>query len=903
MQTFPPDVSFRFTWRSYQARVLGELEAHLDDNTLHVVAAPGSGKTVLGLEAMKRLNHPTLILSPTLTIRNQWIDRLVGLFLPPGSDRPDWVSTDIRAPRLMTVATYQALHMALTGRDESSGDEGDDVARDGSADEARGRPVDLGRICREAGIRVMIVDECHHLRSAWWKSLVQVRDALEAPTVVALTATPPYDVPPHEWDRYRDLCGPVDAEIPVPELVREGNLCPHQDYILFSTPTSEEHRRIREFREGVREFRDDLVRDEDFAAAAKGHPWVTDPEARMEGILDDPAYASSMAIFLNAARGEPPDRLVSTLGLKGARVPALDLEWLETLLTGCLYGDPESYEAHAEHLDGIRRRLSRLGAVERRRVQLRNTREVARALAGSMSKMDSIGRIAALEHDALGDDLRMVVLTDFIRKAHLPRSPDDLKPITRMGVVPIFEQLRRHGPRGLKLGVLSGSFVVIPRSAEGLLRESAGAFGIPAGRLSLHPLRADDGYLEFDMVGEDRERIVRVMTEVFSRGGITVLVGTKALLGEGWDAPSVNTLVLATFVGSYMLSNQMRGRAIRVQADRPQKVADIWHLVCVEPDDPEMGPDIHTLTRRFKAFVGVSLTETLIENGIGRMGIGEPPFSNRRIREINGLMEERARDRGGLRAAWEEALALGEEGVRLVQEVAAPEAVVPRGFLFRNTIKALIWEGLFLGGAVYSQVLGSVRFEGTPSTRAILTLIGIALGLGALVFLVKLGRAGWLFLRYGPVASQLRDIGEALLRALFHAGAVRTSPNRFRVRVERGDYGLVYCSLEGGSSYEKSVFIGALEELLNPIENPRYLLMRRSVLGPVHRADYHTVPQELGRRKENAEYLATMWRKYVGGADVVYTRSPEGRRVLLAARSRSLAAAFRPRAEQISRWK
>ena len=32
----------------------------------------------------------------------------------------------------------------------------------------------------------------------------------------------------------------------------------------------------------------------------------------------------------------------------------------------------------------------------------------------------------------------------------------------------------------------------------------------------------------------------------------TPLVGTQALLGEGWDAPSVNTLVLASYVGSYM---------------------------------------------------------------------------------------------------------------------------------------------------------------------------------------------------------------------------------------------------------------------------------------------------------------------------------------------------------------
>ena len=44
-------------------------------------------------------------------------------------------------------------------------------------------------------------------------------------TIIALTATPPYDVSPFE----SQLCGPVDAEVSVPELVLESDLCPHQD--------------------------------------------------------------------------------------------------------------------------------------------------------------------------------------------------------------------------------------------------------------------------------------------------------------------------------------------------------------------------------------------------------------------------------------------------------------------------------------------------------------------------------------------------------------------------------------------------------------------------------------------------------------------------------------------------
>lgn len=115
MDAFPPDMRFRYPWRSYQARVLSELEGYLDDDHLHIVAAPGSGKTVLGLEVARLLNRPALILAPTLTIRNQWVDRLVHLFLPDGGGRPDWISTDIRDPHFLTAATYQCFTVQPKG--------------------------------------------------------------------------------------------------------------------------------------------------------------------------------------------------------------------------------------------------------------------------------------------------------------------------------------------------------------------------------------------------------------------------------------------------------------------------------------------------------------------------------------------------------------------------------------------------------------------------------------------------------------------------------------------------------------------------------------------------------------------------------------------------------------------
>jgi len=180
---------FRYPWRNYQERVLGELEEHLDDERLHVVAAPGSGKTILGLEVVRRLGQPTLILAPTRAIRDQWIDRLVSLFLPEGA-KTDWITKELRNPRTVTVATYQALHAACRGESEEEEEEekedDDDDEREETeelttdpedekteAPEKRRRPLDLAALLSEAGVETLVLDEAHHLRHAWWKALTR----------------------------------------------------------------------------------------------------------------------------------------------------------------------------------------------------------------------------------------------------------------------------------------------------------------------------------------------------------------------------------------------------------------------------------------------------------------------------------------------------------------------------------------------------------------------------------------------------------------------------------------------------------------------------------------------------------------------------------------------------------
>ena len=908
MNTFPSEIQFQRTWRDYQARVLGELEEHLDDNRLHVVAAPGSGKTVLGLECMLRLDRPTLILSPTLAIRDQWIDRFVHLFIPD-EQRPDWISTDILEPGLFTCATYQSLYSAMSGRpepeeDEEEDDEEDDLSVVPREKEKSAPAAPVVQILRDAGVKTIIVDEAHHLRTNWWRSLTTLIRKMEDPTVVALTATPPYDVQPAEWERYKDLCGPVDAEVPVPELVRARNLCPHQDYVYFNHPSRGEAEQISEFRREVREAVAALCSNEAFADALGRHIWLGAPEGHLPDILDDPEYFSSIAVFLQCVRGAPPPGLLKAMGLDLDEIPKLTTVWLERLLTGCLFTHVDQHPDAEEAFDEVRRSFSRIGAIERRKVHLKATRRTRRLLVSSINKLQSIAEIVRLESDSLGDDLRMVVLTDFIRRSDLPRSADDIKPHTRIGIASIFETIRRERGEGVRLGALSGSLVIVPRSAEPALGELCEEAGIDAAQMRLRPLAHDEDYCILDAAGQEKKRVVRLITRLFTRGEITVLVGTKSLLGEGWDAPAINALILASFVGSYMLSNQMRGRAFRSQPGRPNKTANIWHLVCIEPGDEGPGEDYGTLTRRLQAFVGVSYTEDVIQNGTKRLGLGGVTFTRGKVEELNAATTARARDRDGLTEAWERALRRGDDAVRMVQEVRAPTALLPRAFIFQNTIRALLVEGLFSGIAAVCYALSSAgRGQGSREGLSVLILIAVACLMGAVVALPWCVKALWLTLKHGPVESSIAQIGEAVLRTLCRMKMVRTDLTKMLVAAERAGQGGVACWVEGGSSYEKSLCLDALQEALDPIDNPRYLLVRRSRLGAWNRQDWHAVPGVIGAKKESAEYFCSAWKRFVGPAELVYTRELEGRKKLLYARSHSLSAAFVERSERLNQWR
>ena len=214
MQKFRELLKFKYTWRSYQQNFLDGFQSHIKDEHLHVVAPPGSGKTILGLEILIRIGKPTLVLAPTLTIRNQWRSRLLYFFTVHKDF--DQYSLDLKKPSLITFSTYQSLFALTKSFDENEKQQ-------------------LLDFITSHGIETLVLDEAHHLKNEWWQCLYHLKQ-IEGLTVVSLTATPPYDSSTTEINRYFSLCGPIDDEIAVPDLIKNGDLCPHQDFVYFSKP-------------------------------------------------------------------------------------------------------------------------------------------------------------------------------------------------------------------------------------------------------------------------------------------------------------------------------------------------------------------------------------------------------------------------------------------------------------------------------------------------------------------------------------------------------------------------------------------------------------------------------------------------------------------------------------------
>jgi len=282
---------FAHPLRKYQTEILGLVNDKFGKGSreVHIVAPPGAGKTIIGLQMVCNFKRPSLILTPNTTIQGQWSQKL-DLFVPPemkGFDVDSLIGTHESRPlKPITVLTYQVL--STPGREQeyleqlaqtewvnelranraySVGEAELRILellqnnprahqREMSRHSSRIRKkltevlkleevlhknaLDLIQALRRQGTGLVIFDECHHLTDYWAAIMVHLMKALDEPLVVALTGTPPEGKTVTQENRYLSLVGNIDYQVPTPALVREGGLAPFQDLVYFTEPTVKE---------------------------------------------------------------------------------------------------------------------------------------------------------------------------------------------------------------------------------------------------------------------------------------------------------------------------------------------------------------------------------------------------------------------------------------------------------------------------------------------------------------------------------------------------------------------------------------------------------------------------------------------------------------------------------------
>ena len=868
-------LKFKGTWRNYQQRVLNRFEDYKSDGKIHIVAAPGSGKTTLGIELIRRLDQPALILVPTITIRQQWIERIKEAFLNEGVDASLYLSEDLKDLKLIAVSTYQAIHSAMSQYQGII--EEDENEFDKHQEEVDYHDYHFLDEIKKANIGILCLDECHHLRSEWWKALETLKKQNHFPYTIALTATPPYDSSIGMWNRYIDMCGEIDEEITVPELVKEGSLCPHQDYVYFNYPTSEETKEIRAFEDKSHKLLEELMNDITFQKTIQTHTCLFQ-QPDLDTLLDKPQYLSAVLIFLEEKGLSYPKQYQEILGYQ--KLEKMSLKWMEILLQGLLFDDHDSYAISEEYQEQLLKRLKSQGFIEKNQVLLQMNQAIEKMLVKSVGKCESIKDIVFHEYGCLKQNLRLLILTDYIRKEYEKAIGNETMDVHNLGVLPFFELLRREAltlHQDIKLGVLCGTMVIIPKHAKERLTQMIDH----PSQLSFDSVGCIDEYVKVNIHG-DQHFIVDAVSQLFEEGYMQVLIGTKSLLGEGWDSPCVNTLILASFVGSFMLSNQMRGRAIRTFIKDPQKTSHIWHLVCVDPQMAksiqglEASQDFQTLSRRMEHFLGLHYQNDVIENGIERLTAIRYPLSKHNIKITNKEMFKLSQDRTLLKQRWDRSLAVYDQ-IEVVDENQVQEKMIT-AVILNDAIRKLI---ILIVGGLLGMVLMMVFI---PLTGVQNIFVFLMMGLYLGIFLIGIGLVSKKVIMYKNPLARLKICGDGILNALRATNQLESY--QCLVKTERvGVYHVIY--LAGGTGHDKTLFAKCVYEFFDAIDNQRYILYQ-----PIKQNQmdgYFVIPEIFSKRKEDAEIFAQYMRNYIGKYQAIYTRSLEGRKILLNGRIKALA--------------
>jgi hypothetical protein len=712
-----------------------------------------------------------------------------------------------------------------------------------------------------------------------------------------------------------------------PAVVKEGFLAPYQELAVITTPLAHEERFIAEegerFAALIRAVEGPDLGSLPFAA------WLerrTGERRSTEGAAipwseverTDPAFA--LAALRRCWHRALPVPEGARLREQHRRPPdaadwaaLLDAWALEALAPSDDPRDGAAWQHLADALPSVGYRLTRTGV-------RRTASVVDRVLALSGAKALAAARILEAERAALGDRLRALVLCDYESAGRDPgrRLRGILDPGAGSAALVLRTLLDGTAGRGRDPVMVTGRTVATSRAtAERLVRfarDDPDAGPVLASWDPLSP--ASDATLAAAGIatgGWDDVVIVDppdpawspvvwvpLITRFFEAGQTHCLVGTRALLGEGWDSHPVNVVVDLTAATTPAAVHQMRGRGLRLDPAEPRKVTDDWDVACVSPGHPQGDADYARFVRKHRHFFALT-ADGEIESGVSHVDASLSPY-DAPDPAAGEALSRRLLARPSTRAATHAAWAVGEPyrdvpvgtvrvafgrspglpGTRLLR--AAPPRTAGGRASRHPREMLLVAAAATVAGAVAGGLAGALAVGiAATAVLAVLALSALRDGIAALT-----------------PSDTLGDLARAVADGLVEAGLSPAEAGAAAVRVVPRPDGHYRCSLDGVDEAASTRFAEALDELLAPLWDPSWLIPRRVVTAPPTLAGaarvaaerlggrvrpatqvWHAVPSVLAGRRDRVAAFERAWRRWVSpGATAIRAREPAGAVVL-----------------------
>ena len=344
----------------------------------------------------------------------------------------------------------------------------------------------------------------------------------------------------------------------------------------------------------------------------------------------------------------------------------------------------------------------------------------------------------------------------------------------------------------------------------------------------------------------------------------------------------------------------MRGRSLRLDPNEAHKVANNWDVICVARDHPKRdrrlrphGAQAPQLFRHHRSrgnrVWGRAYRSKALSVRSRRLTMCSPRST---ATSSNG-----ARDGSASTHCGEWASRIGTYLPRLCGSVPSARSgcqpggwTAPRPARRRHALSKL--------GQLLEQDWESARRSSAwPPARILL-----AIGLGGLMIA---GGVGWAANsmrtyadRLGP-SSSLDDLAAAVAEALVATGLVDSRLTAAAVRVATQPDGYYRCYLDGATLQDSGVFAACLDELLAPIESPRWIIPRyvsgppRNFLGGLRllagrfakdrvgaTVVYHAVPAVLGANKARVQAFETAWNRRVSAGKALFQDDPRAQAII-----------------------